>query len=159
MIKYDEYVEMVKEWDWYKIYGAFFKENGNLCGYALLSRKDECIEFNVLRTIPDYERHGINAAIVNMILCDNVEFLSRGGYISDGARSINHETKFQDYLEKYFDFRKAYCKLHIKYNPKIRWFIKCIYPIRRILFKFDSFGIMHKINAILKMEDIVRNQD
>ena len=83
--------------------------------------------------------------------------LANGTIICDGARSINHETHFQDYLEKYFDFRKAYCKLHIEYNPKIKWSIPLLYSMRKMLLKFDGIGFVHQINAVLKMEEIVRS--
>ena len=77
-------------------------------------------------------------------------------YVCDGARNINHETAYQDYLEKYFGFRKAYCKLNIAYNPKIGWIVKCLYPLRGIFKKFDSIKIVHLINGVLKMEEYSR---
>ena len=86
-------------------------------------------------------------------------FLKNGGYICDGARSINHETAFQEYLEKYFGFRKAYCKLHIAYNPKLKWVIRLLYPIRKLLMKFDEIGKAHQLNAVLRMEEIVRKDN
>lgn len=82
--------------------------------------------------------------------------LSEGKYICDGARSINHDTQFQNYLEKYFLFRKAYCRLNIAYKPKIGGIVKFLYYFRKPLKAFDSVGIIHPINAILKMEEISR---
>lgn len=40
--------------------------------------------------------------MVAAILEDNNHKLSTNYYINDGARSIRHETAFQDYLEKIF---------------------------------------------------------
>ena len=79
-------------------------------------------------------------------------------YICDGARSISHETAFQDYLEKYFEFRKAYCELNIKYNPKWKLTIKFLYFFRKIFRLLEGIGIIHQINGIMKMEEIVRGQ-
>lgn len=155
-IEKENFISSVKKWKWYKVLGIFNIEDKTLCGYALLSKQGRCVEFNVLRVNPKYERMGINAAAVAAILDMHEEFLNNGGYICDGARSIAHETAFQDYLEKYFGFRKAYCKLNIKYNPKIKWIIKLLYPIRNILLKFDNIGKVHQINAVLKMEKINR---
>ena len=42
--------------------------------------------------------------------------IGKNFYICDGERNILHETSFQNYLEKYFGFRKAYCKLNLKYR-------------------------------------------
>ena len=140
------------------VYGAFSKENGELCGYAYLTKQGKCLDYNVHKTNPEYEHLAINAAIVYGILEDNVEHLSNGGYICDGSRSISHETAFQDYLEKYFEFRKAYCHLHVKYKPGVNFIVKLLYPFRRILKKFDNMSKIHKINAVLLMENIVRGE-
>ena len=153
----EEFISSVQHWDALVWIGAFDRESGMLCGYSLLSEENETyVDFKVMRTNPECEKNGINAALVEGILRYFNEFLTQGGYICDGARSVNHETAFQDYLEKYFGFRKAYCKLHIAYNPKMRWMIQLIYPIRKLLKKCDEIGKVHQLNAVLRMEEIVR---
>lgn len=157
-IEKESFIASVNKWNWYKVYGVFLRCDDTLCGYALLSKQDRCVEFNVLRIAPEYERLGANAAAVAAVVENHNEFIADGGYICDGARSIRHETAFQDYLEKYFGFRKAYCKLHIEYNPKIKWLIKFLYPFRKLLFKCDKISQLHQINGVLSMEELVRNQ-
>lgn len=126
-------------------------------GYALLSKpKDGTVDFCVLKLNPNFEKHAGNAALVCGIVYYYEEFLQDGGFICDGSRSVNHETHFQDYLEKYFGFRKAYCHLHIQYNPKIKWVIKLLFPLRKALVVFDEINIFHLINSVLKMEEICR---
>lgn len=137
-------------------YGAFFKESGQLCGYAYIVVKGKYISFPMQKTIPEFEKYNVNAALVNGILHDCEELLKNGSYICDGERSISHETRFQDYLEKYFSFRKAYCKLHIEYNPRINWLLKLLFPFRKIMKKFDFVGFVHHINSVLKMEELKR---
>ena len=159
-ISHDQFISDVISWDFYKVYGAYSAEDKSLCGYACLNRKDldgNYINFTVMKAIPDKENLGLNAAMVNKILVDHEDFFNSGGYISDGSRSINHETAFQDYLEKYFGFRKAYCHLHIRYNPKIERLIRFLFPIRKVLFAFDGIGIVHSINSVMKMEEICRS--
>lgn len=151
-------VSEINNWAWYKVYGAFNKENGTLSGYALLNRMDDYIYLAVLKVYPESEPHAINAAIVSYVLEEHEEFLKNGGYISDGARNIQHETHFQDYLEKYFGFRKAYCRLHIVYNPRIRILVKVLYPFRKVLKKLDGNSIVHRINGVLLMESIRRSE-
>lgn len=155
-ISHDQFINGVIKWDFYKTYGAFSKEDGLLCGYACLSRKEMYIDFCTMKALPEKEKFGLNAAMVHKILEDHVDFLKGNGYICDGARSIQHETAFQDYLIKYFEFRKAYCQLHIVYAPKIKCLIKIAYTCRWILKKLDSFSIAKKINSIIKMEEIHR---
>lgn len=147
----------VLAWTEYVVLGAFFRETDELAGYALLTKADKnYVDFMVLRVMPKFEKFAINAAIVEGIMRHFHVFLAAGGVLCDGARSIFHETAFQEFLEKNFAFRKAYCNLHIAYNPKIKWVIKLIYPFRKLLYYLDSIGIVHKINSVLKMEEIVR---
>lgn len=154
------FLSSIKTWSSYVCIGAFSRENDELCGYSLLSKESKnYVAFMVLRTKPEQEKNGVNAAIVEGIMRYFDSFLTNGGYICDGARSINHETAFQDYLEKYFGFRKAYCKLHIVYNPKVKWLIMLMFPIRRFLMKLDGIGKVHQINSVLRMEEIVRENN
>ena len=154
------FISSLKHWNRYICVGAFHRETNELSGYALLSReRDKYAAFHVLKTKPECEKLGVNAALVSGILKIFDLFLENGGYICDGTRSINHESAFQDYLEKYFCFRKAYCKLHIRYNPKITGIIKLIFPFRKLLLKMDGIGIIHSLNAILRMEEIVRTDN
>lgn len=142
----------IDNWNFYKSYGAF-DIDGNMVGYALLNRKENYIYYAIHKVMPCCEKRGINAAIIYQILNDHKDFLSGDGYICDGARNILHETAFQNYLEKYFGFRKAYCKLHIIYRPTINLLIRILYPFRKIFYKLDSNRLIHNINGIFKMEE------
>ena len=142
-----------------KLFGAFYRETGELCGYARVQFNNGCAALQVLKTKPDFEKHQVNAALVYGVMKELEPFLNTGGYIADGARSINHESSFQDYLEKYFSFRKAYCKLHVCYSPRIRAIVNFLYPFRKVLLKLDDINLIHQINGVLKMEEIVRNAE
>lgn len=157
-ISHESFVEDVSKWHFNKVYGAFSIEDDSLCGYACITKKKVCINFVTMKVKPSKEKFGVNAAIVYWLLMDHEEFLSDGGYICDGARSIQHETAFQDYLEKYFGFRKAYCHLHIVYNPKFKPVINIAYLFRKILKKYNSISLVGKVNALLRMEEINRSQ-
>lgn len=100
----------------YAIFGAFEKETDKLCGYSMLINHEKYVNFAMLKVLPECERMGINAAMVDGILGHYKQKLSKEFYICDGERSLFHETSFQDYLEKYFGFRKVFCKLHVKYR-------------------------------------------
>lgn len=156
----EAFVKGVDGWTNYRVFGAFSRNTGCLAGYSLLEDTDERFKsFIVQKTEPNFEKYSVNAALVEGILSYYSDFLGDGGIICDGARSISHETNFQDYLEKYFGFRKAYCRLHIKYKPKIQLIVKCLFPFRKLLKIFDGVGIVHQINSILKMEEISKSQD
>ena len=137
------------------VYGGFDNEDGQLCAYSYCTEYLEHLEFSVLRACPESEKKGINAAMVVTIVEDYNDRLGKNFYINDGARSIRHETAFQDYLEKYFGFRKAYCKMHIKYRFPLGVMVRVLYPFRKY-FKSET-NIGSQICAIFKMEEISRN--
>lgn len=140
-------------------YGAFYRETSELCGFMQVPTHEMYAELQVQRVKPAYEKLQINAALVYGLLESNYAKLEEGNfYILDGARSISHETNFQDYLEKYFGFRKAYCKLHIAYNPRIKWIVKMLFPFRKMLHRFDEVGFVHQINSVLYMEELCRSE-
>lgn len=151
----DSFKSVLINWNTYVVLGAFNKDNGELCGYALLTEFEHHVEFNVLRVNPEMERLAINAAVVDGILEKYNDRLGKNFYINDGSRSIRHETAFQDYLEKYFGFRKAYCKLHIKYRFPVGIAVKIIYPLRNRINKESNLGSL--ISGVLKMEEINRS--
>lgn len=155
-IAHDNFVTEVKKWGYYKVYGAFSTRDESLCGYLCLLKYASHIDFCVMKAIPAKEKYGLNAAMVNKMLVDHETYLIGNGYICDGSRSILHETAFQDYLEKYFDFRKAYCKLHIRYSPKFTKVIKVAYRFRKIITKVNYLPFIKKLAALIKMEELRR---
>ncbi len=102
-------------------FGAFkHEEDGSekLCGFSHVTLQGKCIHIPSQKTIPEYEKLQVNAALIDAVLLHFNDQLKSGEiYICDGERSVNHETCFQEYLMKYFGFRKAHCKLHVAYPP------------------------------------------
>lgn len=144
----------VANWN-YVVFAGFNLDNNSLSGYALINQHECYAEFNVLRVVPEAERKGLNAAMVAGILEFYSNQLGEGFYINDGSRSIRHETAFQNYLEKYFEFRKAYCKLNIKYKFPVGVAVKVLYPLRNQISKESKVGSL--VSAVLQMEEIKRN--
>ena len=141
------------------IFAAFDRSTKRLNGYAVVEDNGYYVNFSILRTEPVSEKMGINAAIVDAILQNyNSRFLN-GFYICDGSRSIRHETAFQDYLEKYFGFRKAYCRLNIEYKHCVSLMIKSLYPFRKWLRWIGFCSIGSQMLGLLKMEDVIRCQN
>jgi len=157
-IEHDKFINSISKWKYDKVYGAFSVDDSLMYGYACLTYRGRCCDFQVLKTDPQKEKFGLNASLVYSLLTDHEQFIKNGGYICDGARNIVHETSFQDYLEKYFLFRKAYCKLNILYRTHIRFAIAFLYPFRTFISNFSSVTLMKKISAVLLMEEIRRSQ-
>ena len=152
----EEIANSVKSWGGYRVFGAYLRETDVLYGYAIVIEHEKYVSFSVLRVDPEAERLGINAAIVSNILKAYDNRLHDRFYICDGERTIRHETAFQDYLEKYFNFRKAYCRVHVEYRGGMRFAVKILFPFRRIIKGYSRIG--NKLQAILKMEEIVRQK-
>lgn len=135
--------------------GAFFRENQKLCGYSLLKENETYISFLMQKTDPQYEKCAINAALVYGVCEHYKDVLKTGKYICDGEKSVLHITAFQDYLEKYFQFKKVYCKLNIKFIPAINIIVKMLFPFRSIIYKIRK---LDKVGAILKMQEVIKKQ-
>ena len=138
-------------------YGAFSKKNDALCGYVFIHHHGSYAELLVQKADPKAERDQVNAALVKGVLDDLRDCFDGRFYLVDGERNINHQTNFQEYLIKYFGFRKAYCKLNIAYRPWVGLFIKMMYPFSSMLQNFDDLKYIHMLNALLKMERIARS--
>ena len=133
-------------------FGAFDREDNKLCGYAMLEDYGNYIDFKVLRVRPDKEKLSINAAIVAGLLNEYEDRFDGLFYICDGARAVRHETAFQEYLMKYFGFRKCYCHLHIKYKWWFKMGLRLMYPIRNLISGNTSLG--SKLHALLLMDSL-----
>lgn len=153
----NEFLEKVRSWEAEDtvVLTAFDRESGECCGYAMLQNRERFCGFRKLKVLPEYEKKGINAALVDKILELYQEPLKQGYLIIDGERNVLHQTSFQDYLEKYFGFRKAYCTLHVAYRPWVGAAVKLLYPFRQVL-KKSKRRSLHKVKGILYQEEIRR---
>lgn len=140
--------------DWSVVFGGFHVETQELCGYALLRDYGSYVDFAVLRTEPEMEKLAINAAMVAGILKHYADRFDGSFYVCDGSRAIRHETAFQDYLEKYFEFKKVFCKLNLKYKAGFGAIVKILYPFRGRINAESKLG--SKISGLLLLEEINR---
>jgi hypothetical protein len=90
----NKFKENIKTWVNNRVVAAFTIEKNVFAGYAFLTDYDEYSEFNMLRVNPEYERQGINAALVNGI---NRRIL----YIRWGTQHIS-SNKFSRLFRKIF---------------------------------------------------------
>ncbi|EJT6151356.1 TPA: hypothetical protein I9081_001804 [Clostridium perfringens] len=149
----EKFIEDINSWgENTKIFGAFSVEDSSLCGYAMIIEFEEYANFAMLKVIPNYEKLGVNAAIISGILENYNSKLVDNYYICDGERALLHETNFQDYLEKYFGFRKAFCKLNVKYRFPISFIILLFTPFEKFL--SSKNGIIAKLKVLIKYKII-----
>ncbi len=144
-------------------FGAFYNgevetDKGRLCGFVHLAKHGILISLVQQKAMPHYEKKNVNFALLDAALTHFNTDLANGCYISNGERNTMHETAYNNFLERYFGFRKAYCKLHLAYPPKIKPLVNLLYHFRHPLKRLNNIGIVHKINAVLQMEEIRRCQ-
>lgn len=140
-------------------WGAFSRETGEMAGWMSCQNNGSYTETKKAKYHPELQSFNrpsdvLHYAVLNYYLNDLGQ-----KYVCSGTRNINHKTHVQDYKIKNWNFRKAYCKLHIIYNPKIKWIVKIAYPFRKLLKLFDSITLIHQVNSLMILEDIVRRGD
>lgn len=111
----------------HEFYAAYNSEN-HMCGFLHIEkRKDGVVNLNQQKVIPAYEKLNINFALLHFVLSSYNDDIKAGKVVfSNGQRNIRHKTAFNDFLCKYFGFRKAYARLYIKFPPVIDPIIKFV---------------------------------
>jgi hypothetical protein len=104
-----------------------------------------------LKTVPECERDGVNFALISFIVDYFSTDIKHGSYLCDGARNSLHKTNFQDFLIKYFGFRRAYCVLHIEYRGVVKYVISILFPFRKLIKRCPG-KLFHYLYSVLKME-------
>lgn len=132
--------------------GVYQRDTNILCGYAHCLNNGKYIPISTLKTRVSKERDGVNFALVSGICTYYENDLKNGSYLCDGYRNLVHETAFQDWLEKYFQFRKAYCVLNIKYRGFMIIAIKILYPLRKLINKIN-LNLFKQVSAICLLEE------
>ena len=138
-------------------YAAFIKDTDDMIGYATIIKHGEWIDLAELKLDPEYMRLNAAAAIVYTLLSEYVPGKDIR-FWCDGERCIRHKTNFQEYLMKYFGFRRAYCMLNLYYRPSVRIAVTALFPLRNIIGKLSKNSMCNNIYSILFMEEIVRKQ-
>ena len=138
-----------------EFWAGFDNESRWMIGFAVFVLHDEWVDYQIAKYSTQYLKLRVSDAI-NATALDS--YLNECGkrYVSDGERSILHKTNVQTYLMEHFGYRRAYCRLHVQYKKALGVLIKTLYPIRKTLKRFDSVNLIHQINALLMMEEIVR---
>lgn len=140
-------------------WGGFDIETGQLIGFLTIQDHGNHVENLVAKFDPAHLKSRVSDALYATVLD---EYLNKRHkrFLSCGRRSINHVTNTQAYREEHFKFRKAYCRLHIVYAPRIRWLMRLLYPFRRLIWRLSEHDKkLHLLGAVLKMDEIARGEE
>jgi hypothetical protein len=121
--------------------------DGKMVAFAqnLIYEKTE-VDYTLIKLHPKYlNRYSSYALIYRM----NEHYLAQEGfeYVTDGFRSISHETGVQDFLMKEFGFEKARTGLHIHYRWPLGPLLRMARPFRGVLTK-----VYPKADALLELD-------
>lgn len=131
------------------IWGAIDRETGRIEAYSICKRSGNIINFQTSKGNPEFlpkyyimyglydarNRYYFNTLKVKIVI--------------SSARSITEHSNIQNFLIEKFAFRRAYCRIQIFYKPWFAFFIKLLFPFRKIISN-------RKIAYLLRMEAMNR---
>lgn len=139
-----------------EFWAGFALDSGKLVGYLMVGPHEDWVEVYTSKFHPEYLKLRVSDALYAFVL----DFYLNGQYkkyVSSGTRSINHVTNTQEYKEQHFGYRKCFCRLHVQYNPRYMLFFKVLFPFRGFISVLGRrVSLIHRIAAVLKMEEIAR---
>lgn len=139
----------------FEFWGIFIGKK--LAGYAECLILGKMIFTSDFKYHPDYLKYYTSYSLTYAIL---KHYLNQQKYdlITNGTRSVAHDTQMQEFLIEKFNFKKQYCCLNVIYSPLFNILVKIVYPFRvipHIIYKFIPTNLLlYKINAILTQEKI-----
>ena len=135
----------------FEYWGSFRRDNGQLIAFSINRITDCASEYQTFKAIPEFRTS--HYAFYGLLYEMNRYYLEEKGlkFVNDGARSITNHSNVQPFLIDTFNFRKAYCRLNIKYKWWFGIIVSILYPFRR-------FIKIAKVQAILNMEAMARNE-
>lgn len=129
-------------------------DSGKLIAYSQNHILDNTCNYSIIKLDPDFlSLYPAYALFFTM----NDYYLNtrRMRYVHDGTRSIAHQTNIHNFLCDKFNFRKAYCTLHLAYRPDIAIMVKILYPFRHFIHSI-SYPLCQKLSVLFKHEEIRR---
>ena len=139
-------------WDFW---GVFLKGNNRLVGYSQNKIIDNYCDYSTVKFDPKFLKFYSSYILYYQM---NQFYLNQNSfsYVNIGARSLLHKTNTQQYLIQKFNFRKAFCTLHLEYRSPLKFIVKFLYRFKPVL-KFLKWNfIFNKIYALLLHEEIKR---
>ncbi len=126
-----------------------------MAAYAINRVWDGTCQYAAMKYNPAYLADACSFALIHTMNHHYLDVL-RLRYITDGTRSLSHATKIQEFLEEHFGFRKAFCRLHLAYAPRVACAVQVLFPVRRLVYRVGT-GWSEKLSVLLRHEEISRS--
>jgi len=128
--------DLLQLWDekTYDFWGFFDRKDGRLIGFCVIKVFDDCCLYDTVCVLPEYKcnKSGVYYGkyhITNEYYLKEKHFK----YVFDGTRTITEHSNIQEFLVQNFNFRRAYCKLQIKYKWWFGIIVRLLLPFRKII--------------------------
>ena len=153
---FNEYIEHCGRNN-YDFWGVFDKETQEMVGFcANHVWKDSC-EYGIIGFVPKY-KHNASYPYYGFFYKMNEYYLGekKFKYVADGSRSITEHSNIQPFLEQNFNFRKAYCKLKIRYKWWFGIIVRMLLPFRNIIRNRNVKAVlnMHRMQSSFRLKPI-----
>jgi hypothetical protein len=132
-------------------WGVFDQDDKKIIGYSRNSYHNDACEYIESKYDPDYLKN-YSSIVLFFEMCHY--YLNERGalYVSNGQRTISHDTNIHEFLIQRLNFRKAYCRLNIVYSPLMRVIVNILFPFRSLFSPLNE-----NLSALLKQEEIQRS--
>lgn len=127
---------------------------GTCVAFAENLVRDQACFYSTLWFQPAALRRYVSYAMIHAM---NRHYLNERGcrYVSDGSRSISHDTAVHEFLQAKLGFRKAYAKVRVAYFPGLRRLVAALYPFRGRFSAWDR-PWARKLGVLMELERIRR---
>jgi hypothetical protein len=138
------YDDLVHYW------GVFYGDK--LVGYgANYVYEDIEVASTEVKLDPAYLNKYSSAALMHTM---TEHYLTAGtAWLNSGARSLSHDTAFQEYLIKKFNYRKAHVRLRVAFKPAYALGLRATLPLRAVLGRVDS-----RVDALYELHRLSRSE-
>lgn len=126
--------------------------NDILVGYCECIIEEKDIATNIIKFDPQYFKQYTSYALFDTLLS---HYTAQGMQVSNGNRSIAHDTSMQEFLIK-LGFTKHYCTLNIIYRPPFSLIINILYKSRKLIKRLPQHRLSNQVNALIFQEKIMR---
>lgn len=131
-------------------WAAYNIETGKMIAYVDVLIQNGVAKYTAMKAIPAYLNKNYPFYGLLFIMQEYYVEKQRMKYVTDGACSVTEHSNIQSFLDK-FCFRRAYCRIQVKYVWWMKILISFLYPIRNIIPN-------KKIKYLLRFEAMQRGQ-
>ena len=142
--------DFLQRWDesYCDFWGVFDIKRKILIGFSVVINYDLSALYDKVFMLPEY-RSNNTCVFYGLYYKRNEYYLVEKGkkYVNDGTRSVTEHSNIQPFLIQKFKFRKAYCKLKIRYKWWFGIIVRVLLPFRNLIWNRNVKAVlnMHKM--------------